>query len=175
MIDAYCAIAGVEPARPQMGASVQHYAGPSIVYAPSSRERMRSLPDDIRAEIEKGLSDLGDVTTIGRGATMCGSIRDLLNLIASASVVVTVDTGALHIAGALGIPVVLISAAKPHDILMPHYIGVTVEPDAECAGCRLDHTSSTYSRQCLFGCAALEHVDAAAVISAAEASLSAQR
>jgi len=63
------------------------------------------------------------------------NIRELMSVISAADVVITVDTAALHIAGALDTPVVLLASTKPPRWLLKYYQGTSVMPDIDCFPC----------------------------------------
>lgn len=118
--------------------------GPHVVIIPKSNGWLnRTVPDAIWREASKQIEGTcyWGGTTPGPGGVMDLGIRHLdtlIETIAGADLVVTVDTGPMHIAAALNIPMVVInqsSFAEQH--LSDQNDFFTVAPGLSCLNCQL--------------------------------------
>lgn len=117
------------------------YPRPWIMCTPSSfSHRNRTVPDSVWIEFAKRVP--GTCFWLGRGSPVglvpipVPSLADLLPLIASADLMVTVDTGPMHMAAALGVPLVAIEqASRPELHLSDQRDFVVVKPDLTCLNC----------------------------------------
>jgi lipopolysaccharide heptosyltransferase I len=118
---------------------------PSDRYGATAHALARSTPCDILVTWGPDEEDLADaVVETSRGAAVksppTGSLRQLAALLARADLLVAADTGPLHIAALLGIPVVALFGPKDPDIYAPVPVlapVAVVRAGVPCSPCKL--------------------------------------
>ena len=86
----------------------------------------------IAADIERGLD--GECLNLAGKTTL----RELMALIGRCNFFVSNDSGPMHVAAALGVPLVAIFGSTDHRSTSPYTAqAVIVRKDAECAPCKL--------------------------------------
>lgn len=143
--------------------------GDNILFFPNATAKDRCVPDEIRKDLESRLRGLGQVITDGND----WDLPELVRQIASAKLVVSTDTGPLHLAGAAGVPTVGISYFKPSHYFAELYPGIDVLQFSAgelcpCGGrwsCKYDSHDEMGHLPCNY------EIDVDAVINAAKAQL----
>jgi ADP-heptose:LPS heptosyltransferase len=126
--------------------TVKHWAGKTVIgVGLSACDKKRALGIGKLTEICTSLAAEGlHPVTIDPTCTIPGvdylinkRIRDLMPLIEQMRVIVTVDSGTLHMAGALGVPVVGIFGPTDYKMRMNNYLGGATDSRqlVDCAPC----------------------------------------
>lgn len=132
---------------PKIGRSVpialevmlSHFPKPWVMIIPKSGTANRSLPASVWQQAAKDIR--GTCFWTGTGIApegikdlRCDSYSSLMDYLSAADVVAGVDTGPMHIANAMGIPLVVIGQAVEPAL---RYSGVTVlYPPLDCLNCQ---------------------------------------
>lgn len=119
---------------------------PWVLICPRSNSHLnRTVPDEIWSEVAKAVN--APCFWIGTnpappGMTDCElrHLDSVIDCIQCADLLVTVDTGPMHIAAALGVPVVAIEqASSPRVHLTDQRDFITVSPPLDCLNCQQVH------------------------------------
>lgn len=119
------------------------YAKPWVVVVPKSNGwKNRSTPQGLWKSVSRQLGAASlfwtgtDRIDGGPVDLRCKSIRQVIGAIASADLVVTVDTGPMHIAAALGKPILAIQQAFDLALRLPPWADwESFNPDVDCLKC----------------------------------------
>ena len=122
-------------------ALMQPYPKPWTIICPSSFSHInRTVPDHIWQYAAPKIQ--GTKFWMGRGVVPgimplpVGNLVDVMHFIANANLVITVDTGPMHIAAALGIPMVAIEqASRPEQHLSDQRDFIVIRPPLACLNC----------------------------------------
>ncbi len=125
--------------------SFAQYPRPWVMICPrSDTYNVRQVPDGIWAEVAKKVN--GTCFWLGRHPAPPGIVDlranhfdNVINWLAVADLLISVDTGPLHVGAALGIPIVAISqSSSPELHLNDQNDFVAVSPQLNCLNCQLN-------------------------------------
>jgi len=145
--------------------AAEHWAGKKVVgVGLSAHDKKRALGIGKLEEICRGLLDSGlHPITLDPTCSIPGidylinkRIRDLMPLIGQMSAAISADSGILHMAGTMGIPVIGLFGPTDYRMRMGNYLGSATDSTqlVDCAPCWYKYpcTSQTFFRHKPFEC-----------------------
>jgi len=134
-----------EPERQGMGQRLSGYAKPWVFIVPRSDYYVpRQVPDEIWQKAAEKI--MGTVFWLGRNDAPAGALVDLkcrtiesvMAYLAVADLLITVDTGPMHIAAAMGIPILAIGQSSSPELHLGDQVDFfTIGPAAlDCLNCQ---------------------------------------
>jgi hypothetical protein len=108
-----------------------------VLVCPGSNSPMRDMPEEVHARVLDWFSARGVPVMTQATLPRCDNLIALCNLIAGAGLVVSVDTGMVHLADALGVPCLAffvthrpVWRVRDYPLCMPVHLPVPGMPEA---------------------------------------------